>query len=1302
MKKIIPVFVIICLTLNICLNAQTIVNIPDATLRNAICAQLGISTANPVYDTDMLNLTTLTVSNVSNLTGLHYASNLQYLNLYNYSNLQYLSEISNLTGLQYLNLGDPSGGSNSASALSNIQNLVNLQYLNIENFGNNINFSYLSGLTNLKVLKASWISLPTNLNGIGTLTLLDSLDISNCGIPDISALSSLTNLKHLNLYNNNLNDGQLHHLYAMDLLLPILDLRSNGVGFSNDSINKLCNELASIDSVQGNILYQVSQKTMQLSTDLRVRCAQIDTTSMDVYRLSGDVTIMKNTTGSTYHDFITIEGTPLVVNKFINSSKPRISGNGIIKAFGEKITQGSFLFIAKPGCLVPQESYPTDFMIDGFLPSGGSLFLENSGTSDLSVRSEFSLFNLKYPFDKVHKYLFQLMAGDTNATYFFPQIGGFYKYKQVNGIVSTETLLNILINGPLNFGAFMLEDVALKFQGDTLSGGFRIKVPGIPSQHDLSKVTDDLFEGEPEIVSMNAHTSESVIEEKSAKAYSPFLDVDIRAQFAHGVINGFSCALGTDIPLGASGLKLTSVRAGVEDLQSPEWRVLGLVNIESAVSVPILGPVVTIEDLGVKFGPVFYLEGQGTFKVFGWEVANGNLLYMRDKEVLRMRGNLDLGGVIKGTLRTSLEKYELDGILNGSLHTPASLPWKLKSLANKDIGSVYTHVNNNIISTEIEVFGLSLATRLEYGKPTLPYFHFYLGTNLSNLTQVFKSTTIQNFEIPPNTSKVLIVAGNDTSLFDFTVTTPGGTTYNAQNSHYYEKNADAKQTIMVINNPPSGFWSFNTAQTGPITLSVDAVNETPVGYFTSPATLQTTDKLIKLICNDYLDTLTVTLYYDDDNKDFDGSKIATYTGINQFEINHLWNTSLVHTGEYYIYCRIDDGKNAIKSFYANGTILVNNPLFNLTPQNLYAVNYTDSVQVSWDINNDTTIFCTRVLCRNLATSEITDFIVSDTNTVMLYNLGTDKSFEIWAQYLDMSVEGGPMSNKVTINISDTTVNSIPQFVENNAHWNFINGQAGTYPLNIIHLDNGPVAFSILNDTLGFTINQNLVSWTPMPWHSGLYTLTFVVTDDSLATDTMLQQVFVIPQQLTQVSLAFNSPQLYNDGSGFVILKDMSVDTNTVSIQLKNLRTAQQINLNCYRSDENTFIGYFDVNTTFNSLADGDTIKATYTSGSNTYTALTIYCHYQMGLTHQNKSDKSPVLYPNPNNGTFTIEFKADDNEITYWDIFTINGRHVSSGSYFGKTKQFSMPNTAQGQFIILLRSKNEHFTLKYIIEKNTK
>jgi len=1295
MKKIILFVAITIASIN--LFAQTVVNIPDINLRNAIKAKLGINTADPIYDTDMLNLTTLTVTGIDNLTGLHYAINLDTLDLYNSGNLQYLSELSNLTNLTYLNLGNQYGATYSSTSLSHLQNLVNLKYLNIEFFGDNINFSFLSNLINLKVLKAKYVRYPTNLNGLSNMLLLDSLDFSDCKISDISALSTLTNLKYLNLFNNNINEGQLHHLYTMDLLMPVLDLRNNGTGFSNDSISKLYNELASIDSVPGNILYQVAQRTIQLTSNLRINCAFIDTITIDTYRLTGDIFVQNLVSGvATYSDFISIQGTSVVVDKFISSLKPRISGNGKLYAFGQKITEGPFLFRAVGSSLVPQESYPTDYMIDGFLPSGGALMLHSAGQNNLFVRSEFALFNLKYPFDKIHKYLFQLMVQDTSATYFFPQIGGYYEYRKINNIVSSDIYLNIMIHGPLNFGAFMLEDVEIKFQGDTLAGGFRLKVPGKPSVHDLTKTVEDAFADTPEIISYNEENIINPNNQKSPKAIFPFLDIDIRAQFAHGVINGFSCALGTNIPLGASGLKLTSVRAGVQDLQSPEWRVLGLVNIESAISVPVLGPVVSIEDLGVKFGPVFYLEGQGTFKVFGWEVANGNLLYMRDKEVLRMRGTLDLGGVLKGTLRTSLEQFELDGILNGSMHTPATLPWKLKSLANKDIGSVYTHVTNNIISTEIEAFGLSLATRLEYGKPTLPYFHFYLGTNLSNLTQIFKSTNIQNFEIHPNTSKVLIIAGNDTSLFDFTVTSPAGLTYNAQNAQFYEKNTDSKQTIMVINTPQSGFWNFNTTQTGPITLSVDAINEAPVGYFTSPTTFQSADKLIKLICNDYLDTLTVTLYYDDDNKDFDGTKIATYTGINQFEINHLWNTLLVHTGEYYIYCRIDDGKNAIKSFYANGTILINNPQFNLTPQNLTAENYTDSVQVSWTMNADTNIFCTRVLCRNMATSEITDYIVTDTNTVMLHNLGTDKTYEVWAQYFEMTMEGGPMSNKVTIAIYDSTTNSIPQFVEDNAPWNFIIGQQATYPLNIIHLDNGTVVFSILNDTLGFSINQNLVSWTPMNWHSGFYTLTFVVTDDSLAADTMLQQVFVVPQQQTQASLTFNSPQLYNGGSGFVMINDMNVDTNIVDIQLKNLRTSQQINLNCYYSGGTLFIGYFDVNASFNALADGDTIKATYTAGGITYTAIAIYCHFQMGLHTTENIDNNPLLYPNPNNGQFEVTYDMDKDDKMYWDVFALNGKLIRSGNYSEKTHQFKLNDISHGTYILLLRNNNKYHILKFI------
>jgi len=69
-----------------------------------------------------------------------------------------------------------------------------------------------------------------------------------------------------------------------------------------------------------------------------------------------------------------------------------------------------------------------------------------------------------------------------------------------------------------------------------------------------------------------------------------------------------------------------------------------------------------------------------------------------------------------------------------------------------------------------------------------------------------------------------------------------------------------------------------------------------------------------------------------------------------------------------------------------------------------------------------------------------------------------------------------------------------------------------------------------------------------------------------------------------------------------------------------------------------------------------------------------------------------------NNGTFTIELVADVNDKVYWDIFSMDGKHIGSGSYSEKTRQFNLPDAESGQYIILLRNYNDYYTLKYIIK----
>ena len=67
----------------------------------------------------------------------------------------------------------------------------------------------------------------------------------------------------------------------------------------------------------------------------------------------------------------------------------------------------------------------------------------------------------------------------------------------------------------------------------------------------------------------------------------------------------------------------------------------------------------------------------------------------------------------------------------------------------------------------------------------------------------------------------------------------------------------------------------------------------------------------------------VTAFYDADNKNFDGSRIAAVTGIGAGSRTLTWNTAAVKAGRYYVYIVISDGVNT-KKIYSPVPIAVGN------------------------------------------------------------------------------------------------------------------------------------------------------------------------------------------------------------------------------------------------------------------------------------------------------------------------------------------------------------------------------------------
>ena len=177
------------------------VAIPDANLRAAIAAALGKASGATITVAEMKTLTKLFVGDVdiSHLTGLEFATNLDFLRFevtYSITDLSALSSLTKLTGLDL--------SYNSITDVSALSGLTNLIYLRLE--GNNItDVSALAGLTNLTSLSL-WNNNVTDISALTGLTNLRHLDLWGNYVTDISALTGLTNLTTLQAPGNNITD----------------------------------------------------------------------------------------------------------------------------------------------------------------------------------------------------------------------------------------------------------------------------------------------------------------------------------------------------------------------------------------------------------------------------------------------------------------------------------------------------------------------------------------------------------------------------------------------------------------------------------------------------------------------------------------------------------------------------------------------------------------------------------------------------------------------------------------------------------------------------------------------------------------------------------------------------------------------------------------------------------------------------------------------------------------------------------------------------------------------------------------
>ena len=186
--------------------AETVI-IPDPNLEGQLRGPLG-GWVQYITKTLMESLTTadMTASStlpldeqITDLTGLEHATNLQSLSIGNHS-ISDLSPIANLTNLTSL-----VAFNNNISDLSPIANLTNLTLVSLAR--NNItDASPIGGLTRLSIAYLDNNPIGDNIGGFQNLEALERLWMENTGLRDLSPLAGLTNLDWLEAENNQITD----------------------------------------------------------------------------------------------------------------------------------------------------------------------------------------------------------------------------------------------------------------------------------------------------------------------------------------------------------------------------------------------------------------------------------------------------------------------------------------------------------------------------------------------------------------------------------------------------------------------------------------------------------------------------------------------------------------------------------------------------------------------------------------------------------------------------------------------------------------------------------------------------------------------------------------------------------------------------------------------------------------------------------------------------------------------------------------------------------------------------------------
>ncbi len=939
-----------------------------------------------------------------------------------------------------------------------------------------------------------------------------------------------------------------------------------------------------------------------ITDELTAFADNIEETANNVFSLSGNVSI---------NNKLFFEG-ELEIDKRVILNQPVLTrdcayaviNNGVYDQI--KQAGGAFSYYAISEKLVPYNGNYNELtpVLGGFIIRCGIIKFHQDNL-ELGCIVE-----MPYPINSVIEYIEEHWNEVMPAS--LDEISGAIHYYTDN-----PSEVNFDIQGlQANFTIYAIDDLNLYYNSseNIFGGGFKLKIPGIGEtgrsrDDELADIKVNIIDekGNPQ-----GETNLKELIELQRFLGAKFLELGMYLDFIDGGLESLTLMASTHIPIGMTGMIITEIQGGVDGIQSGNWQIMAAVDITLGLDeIPLLGALVKLDDVAVRIHPMNYFYGSGGIKVFNYDLSEGFIELNFQKNCFNSEGELNLADIIRGRLYSSLNNGYFQGGGNMTVSTPTDLPWFLNWAENITLGSAEVEVNKVYMQSQFEYFGLSLAQRAQYGKQTFPWFHYYLGGNYENLYQIWRGERdgrqVITFQVPENTGQLLVVAGNDLELFDYEVQAPTGMIYNAGNSNYNQFESSL-QTVMVIDNPSAGDWDFVTDEEGEIITEFRCLDQQPTTLVSQPEDRGMRNNTVSLSFNDYSDTLSVQVYYDTDNRHFDGVLIQEFELVNNSELEFEWYNEETPDGEYFIYTRISDDANAPVMQYAPGSIIVDNVVLEI-PQNFNAVQNGESVEVNWVEPIGEDVYLTTVFYEDMSTGMLDMKSIAEDTEAVITGLTGGHPYRFYAVFVDGEYNESDASESVELVYYSAQRNNPPYFLmDDEIVYDFIADEYGEIELTGGDADGDNLNYNVLDNDIGLNISGDLLSWTPSHEDRGVHIMKIVASDGVMA-DTTSLQLSVLTQEQAAVQLKFNSPNLFEEDNMYVKLKNFRCDDIEQSVTLENMVSGESEELVLRKVNKFDYIGEFELSFRSRTLlwvANGDTIRAEYQFEGEIYHAYAVY------------------------------------------------------------------------------------------------